>query len=141
MLFQKGLPRVTNAQHPPTGQQAFFPGQAPVDAYGNGGFRFAEMSHKGSLLFMPTGIFAWAPTAAETLVPDDFSHIFTNTETIEFLLLGTGDTQVFPKPELRAAFEDRGLGLEPMSTGSAARTYNVLLGEGRAVAAALIAVT
>ena len=47
---------------------------------------------------------------------------------------------MFPSGEIRKAFIAAGIGLEPMSTGAAARTYNVLLGEGRAVGAALIAV-
>ena len=42
-----------------TGQAAFYPGRAPIDAYGNGGFRFAEMSHRGSLLCLPSGIYGW----------------------------------------------------------------------------------
>ncbi|MEM9360380.1 MAG: MTH938/NDUFAF3 family protein, partial [Pseudomonadota bacterium] len=58
----------------------------------------------------------------------------------EFLLLGTGRKQHFPTPELRAAFAEAGIGLEAMNTGAACRTYNVLLAEGRPVAAALIAV-
>ena len=119
---------------------AFYPYAAPVDAYGNGGFRFAEMSHKGALLFLPTGVFAWTPPPAEALGPADFEAVFAAAGKIEFLLLGTGATQIFPSPDLREAFEARGLGLEPMSTGSAARTYNVLLAEGRAVAAALLPV-
>jgi len=57
-----------------------------------------------------------------------------------FLLLGTGASQVFPPIEVRRAFLDANVGLEPMDTGAACRTYNVLLGEGRPVAAALVAV-
>ncbi|MEO1543401.1 MAG: Mth938-like domain-containing protein [Pseudomonadota bacterium] len=120
---------------------AFFPGRAPIDAYGNGGFRFAEMSHKGAILCLPNGIFAWAQVMdPANLSAPDFQRVFEASNQIEFLLLGTGQHQVFPSPDLRQAFEDRSIGLEPMSTGSAARTYNVLLAEGRAVAAALIAV-
>ena len=56
------------------------------------------------------------------------------------VLLGTGDGQVWPQPEIYAAFAKTGIGLEPMSTGAAARTYNVLIAEKRRIAAALIAV-
>ena len=56
------------------------------------------------------------------------------------LLLGTGAAQVFPDAAITRAFADARIGLEPMSTGAAARTYNILLAEKRAVAAALIAV-
>ncbi len=40
---------------------AHFPGRAPIDAYGNGGFRFADMSHRGSILCLPSGIYGWEP--------------------------------------------------------------------------------
>lgn len=116
-----------------------YPYQAPIDAYGNGGFRFAEMSHRGSILCLPTGIHGWAATTAETLHLDDFRHPLELLTPPTFLLLGTGDTQVFPSLDVRHAFDRAGLGLEPMSTGAACRTYNVLLAEGRPVAAALIA--
>uniref|UniRef100_UPI0019535063 hypothetical protein n=1 Tax=Stenotrophomonas maltophilia TaxID=40324 RepID=UPI0019535063 len=42
-------------------RDAHFPGRAPIDAYGNGGFRFADMSHRGSILCLPSGIHGWAP--------------------------------------------------------------------------------
>ncbi len=121
-------------------QQGFYPGQAPIDAYGDGGFRFAGMSHRGSLLLLPRGVRAWAATDAAKLTMVDFAALLAEREAIEFVLLGTGAGQVFPSLAVRSGFDDAGLGLDPMSTGSAARTYNVLLAEGRKVAAALIAV-
>ncbi|MGI9406347.1 MAG: Mth938-like domain-containing protein [Hyphomicrobiaceae bacterium] len=117
-----------------------YPEQVPVDAYGNGGFRFAGMSHRGSLLLLPSGVFAWPPTDANTLAATDFTRVFEETGSIEFLMLGTGAAQIFPAPELRNAFAERGLGLEAMDTGAACRAYNVLLAEKRAFAAAVIAV-
>jgi uncharacterized protein len=118
----------------------FYPRQAPIDAYGDGGFRFAGMSHRGSLLVLPSGIHAWDAASFETLSPENFARVFAERGQLDFLLLGTGPAQRFPAPALRAAFETAGLGLEAMSTGAAARTFNVLLAEGRKVAAALIAV-
>ncbi len=119
----------------------FFPGIAPIDAYGNGGFRFAEMSHRGSILCLPSGIYAWPVLRFEDLSISDFNRVFEEAGEIEFVLLGCGDGLMRPPPELRDAFRDNGTGLETMGTGAAARTYNVLLGERRAVAAALIAVS
>jgi len=69
-----------------------------------------------------------------------FARVFADKDRIDVLLLGTGRTQVFPNLEIRNAFSAAGLGLEPMDTGAACRTYNVLLAEHRRVAAALIAV-
>lgn len=121
--------------------EAHYPYPAPISAYGDGGFRFADMSHKGSLLCLPTGIFAWSPAEAEALTLADFAPVFADLRPGSVLLLGTGASQVFPDAAVTRAFAEKGIGLEPMSTGAAARTYNVLLAEGRQIAAALIAVT
>lgn len=118
-----------------------YPYQVPIDAYGNGGFRFADMSHKGSLLCLPSGIRAWSTAVFPAdLTPDDFAAVFAEADRIDVLLLGTGAAHVMPAPNVRAACAEAGIGIEPMTTGSAARTYNILLGERRKVAAALIAV-
>lgn len=115
------------------------PGQHLIDAYGNGGFRFGDMSHKGSILALPAGVFAWPVTDATALKPEDFALVFGSAGA-EFLLLGTGDMHVMPPPVVRDAFRTAGIGLDVMATGAAARTYNVLVAERRKVAAALIAV-
>lgn len=117
-----------------------FPGQAPIDAYGDGGFRFADARHQGSLLLLPSGIYAWQIKEFSDLVPTSFDDVLREKDGLDFLLLGTGDTQRFPDVPVRALFDEAGLGLEVMDTGAACRTYNVLLGENRAMAAALIAV-
>ncbi|WP_418137074.1 Mth938-like domain-containing protein [Agrobacterium sp. El2ro-1b] len=119
---------------------AHFPGRAPLDAYGNGGFRFADMSHRGSLLLLPSGIYGWEPIDAKELTVGHFEKVLAEAQDIEVLLIGTGDgMRVLPK-ELRAAFKEAGISVDPMSTGAAVRTYNIMLSESRAVAAALIAV-
>lgn len=120
--------------------RAYFPGRAPVDAYGNGGFRFADMSHRGSLLILPTGIYGWKVESFSELTEGSFEAVFAEREDIEFVILGTGSHQQWPSRALREAFASRGVGLEIMDTGAAVRTYNVLLAEDRRVAAALIAV-
>jgi uncharacterized protein len=121
-------------------KDAFFPGQAPIDAYGNGGFRFADMSHRGSLLILPSGIYGWAVGDMGELSVSSLAPVFAERPLIEFLLLGTGSTQSWPDRTLRQAFADIDLPVECMDTGAAVRTYNVLLAEARTVAAALIAV-
>ena len=119
---------------------AAYPGQAPIDAYGNGGFRFAEMSHRGSILCLPDGVFAWDVTSADELDLARLGRLLEVLEPPYFVLLGTGAAQVFPELDVRRAFIEAKVGLEPMDTGAACRTYNVLLAEGRPVVAALIAV-
>ncbi len=117
---------------------AHFPGRAPIDAYGNGGFRFAEMSHIGSILCLPSGIYGWQPSAP--LAYADFERLIAETNSFDVLLVGMG-LEIMPIPKaLREALKERGVVAEPMSTGAAVRTYNVLLAEERRVAAALLAV-
>jgi uncharacterized protein len=121
-------------------REAHYPGRAPIEAYGNGGFRFADMSHRGSLLCLPSGIHGWQPSDPEALTLADFDRVLAEAEGIEILLVGTGrDIRPLPAP-LRAALKERRISADPMSTGAAVRTYNVLLAEDRAVAAALVAV-
>jgi uncharacterized protein len=121
-------------------REAHFPGRAPIEAYGNGGFRFADMSHRGSLLCLPSGIYGWEPKDPSALVADDFARVFAEAENIEVLLVGSGN-ELRPIPKLlRGAFREAHISADPMSTGAAVRTFNVLLAEERAVAAALIAV-
>lgn len=119
---------------------AHFPGRAPIDAYGNGGFRFAEMSHRGSILCLPSGIHGWSVTEEAGLTEADFELVLSQADKIEILLVGTGNA-LKPLPKaLKQKFRDAGISSDPMSTGAAVRTFNVLLAEDRAVAAALIAV-
>jgi uncharacterized protein len=119
---------------------ARFPGRAPIDAYGNGGFRFADMSHRGSILALPSGIEAWATTSAAEIDPSSLSRILAEAAAIEILLIGTGPEMRPLSREVRAALAVANLEPELMATGAAVRTFNVLLSEERAVAAALIAV-
>lgn len=116
------------------------PGRAVIDAYGNGGFRFADMSHRGSLLAVPSGVYAWRPAAFDDIASQDLERVRREAGEIEFLLIGTGaHLRQLPEP-LRLQLMAAGVRVETMDTGAAARTYNILLGEGRQIAAALIAV-
>ncbi|HEU0159451.1 MAG TPA: MTH938/NDUFAF3 family protein [Hyphomicrobiaceae bacterium] len=119
---------------------ACYPGRAAIDAYGNGGFRFAGMSHRGSILCLPSGIYAWAPARPEDISLESLAPALTEGDGLDLLLLGSGRVGVMPAWELRQSFADLGVALESMDTGAACRTYNVLLAEARPIAAALIAV-
>jgi len=120
--------------------KAHFPGRAPIDAYGNGGFRFADMSHRGSLLIVPSGIYGWDVATLGELTPERCAPFLAELKRPAFVLLGTGTEHRMPPAAVRKLFAQAGIGLEPMSTGAAARTYNVLLAEGRYFGAGLIAV-
>jgi uncharacterized protein len=121
-------------------EPARFPGPAPIDSYGNGGFRFADMSHRGSILALPSGIQAWLATEAGAIRSEALAPVLAEAAAIDVLLIGTGESFAPLAPEARRALTEAGLTPELMSTGAAVRTYNVLVSEGRAVAAALIAV-
>ena len=118
----------------------FYPGRAPIDAYGNGGFRFAGMSHQGSLLVLPSGMHRWDVIELASLKPEDFEPVFAEERDIDFLLLGTGAAMFRPARPILEIFARQNLPIDFMSTGSAVRTYGVLLAEKRKVAAAFIAV-
>ncbi len=120
--------------------EGFVPGRHLIDAYGNGGFRFADMSHRGSVLALPGGIHAWPVASADALTLGLFAPVLAEAAEIRILLVGTGREVCFLAPEIRTALREAGIGVDVMQTGAAARTYNVLLAENRPVAAALIAV-
>ncbi len=120
--------------------EGFYPYQAPIDGYGNLGFRFAGMSHRGSLLCLPSGMHAWKVAAPGELTLAALAPVFAVADKLDVMLLGMGDTfEPLPK-EIKQAFREHNIVAEPGSTGSSARTYNVLFAEDRAVGAALIAV-
>jgi uncharacterized protein len=117
-----------------------FPRSAPIDAYGKGGFAFAGMSHRGSLLCLPEAIWAWDVTKAQQIDKYSLERVFAAANGIDTLLVGTGTEVWLPPPELRQAFRTVRIVLDTMQTGPAVRTYNIMIGERRRVAAALIAV-
>jgi uncharacterized protein len=121
-------------------RQAHFPGRAPIDAYGNGGFRFASMSHRGSILCLPSGIYGWEATIAQPFGGERLLKIFEEADAVKFVLFGTGPGIKRLPPALADRFRKAGISCDPMSTGAAVRTFNVMLAEGRPVAAALVAV-
>ena len=117
------------------------PQQAPIDAYGNGGFRFAGLSHRGSLLCLPSGIWAWPPATPAEIDEAALLPVFAGAATLELFLLGVGADMWLLPDALRQRFKDHRIGLEVMTTGAAVRTYNIVLGENRRAGAGFIAVT
>jgi uncharacterized protein len=116
------------------------PRPAPIDAYGKGGFRFAGMSHRGSLLCFPDGIWAWPITDLTELNEAALRAAFERADGLDFFLIGAGrDPYALPE-DLRQKFREVLLSVDAMATGAAVRTYNILLAENRRVGAGLIAV-
>lgn len=119
----------------------FVPGSHVVEGYGAGGFQFAGMSHRGSILALPTGVHAWRVASPEEITPDSLKPLFDEPRgSVELLIIGTGHELVPASAALRDALRDAGIRCDAMATGAAISTYNILLGERRRVAAALLAV-
>jgi uncharacterized protein len=116
------------------------PRSAPIEAYGKGGFVFDSMSHRGSLLCLPDAIWAWPVTNPTEIDKISLARIFAAANGIDTLIIGTGTDVWLPPPALREALRAMRVVLDAMQTGPAVRTYNVMIGERRRVAAALIAV-
>ena len=122
-------------------REGFVAGNFQIDAYGNGGFRFAGMSHKGSIIVSAAGVQAWPALVPADIVPGALGPILDAPKgSIELLLVGTGPELVPLSEPLRTRLKKAGIRVDPMATGAAARTYNVLIAERRVVAAALLAV-
>jgi uncharacterized protein len=120
--------------------QPHLPRQTLIDSHGDGGFRFSGMSHRGSLLCLPDGIWAWPVATPEALTEESLSLVFAGAASLDFFILGTGSKPwVFPQA-WRARFREAHVSLDTMTTGAAVRTYNVMLMESRRVGAGLIAV-
>jgi len=119
----------------------FLPGKHAIDAYGRGGFRFGGMSHQGSILVLPSGIRSWDVSRADEIDLASLALVFEEPAgSIDYLMIGMGqEPRPLPKA-LREHCQAAGIRVEPMTTGSAANTYSLLLLEDRLVAAALLAV-
>ena len=116
------------------------PRSAPIEAYGRYGFAFADMSHRGSLLCLPEAIWAWPVMRPEDIDEASLARVFAAAGGIDTLIIGTGTDVWLPPPSLREALRAVRVVLDAMQTGAAIRTYNIMIGERRRVAAALIAV-
>jgi uncharacterized protein len=117
-----------------------FPRRAPIEAYGAGGFRFADMSHRGSILALPSGIWPWPPKSPAEIDEASLARVLAEKAEIDIFLIGCGRDPVLLPQALREHLREAGISFDVLPTRAAASTYNVLLGEGRRVAAALIAV-
>ena len=122
------------------GDAPHLPNPAPIDAYGNGGFRFAGMSHRGSLLCLPDGIWAWPVNSVADLSEAALKPVFDRAQALDLFLIGGGRDPFALAAPLRARFRALSISVDCLATGPAAQTYNILLGEKRRVGAGLIAV-
>lgn len=103
----------------------------PIDGYGAGFFRVGGKAYDGAVLVLPKSVAPWGG------YEDDAALLALK---VDVLFIGTGAETTHIPRELRMALEAAGIGVEPMASPAACRTYNVLLAEGRRIAAALLPV-
>ena len=115
-------------------------GRQVIQGYGEGGFRIAGTSYAGSVLVLRETTVAWPVSEIEAITPENLSAVISAVPGVDILLIGRGNRAVPLAAALRDVLRENGIGSEVMDTGAACRTFNVLLAEDRAVAAALIAV-
>ena len=109
-----------------------------IDGYGDGGFRVSGIRYERSVLVLPGQTIAWSVEDISNLGINDLAPVRDAAEAVGVLLLGCGKNGALIDSALRAEVREWGVVIEAMGTGAACRTYNVLLAEGRDVAAALI---
>ena len=109
-----------------------------VRSYGPGRFLISEREWREPVLVTPAATAPLGIVRAEDITPDTLAFLKTLPTPTELLVLGCGVRAVFVPPAQRALLKAAGLGLEVVDTGSACRIYNVLVAEGRRVAAVLI---
>ena len=115
-------------------------GRQLIQAYGDGGFRIAGSRWEGSVIVLRDRTVSWPVAAMSAITPDSLATVMQEAAGIEILLVGTGSRTEMLDPAVRDGLKLHGIVAEGMDTGAACRTFNVLLGEDRRVAAALIAV-
>ena len=108
-----------------------------IRTYAAGRITVNQDSYTRSVIVLPGQIVAdWPPQHFEDLALAHLEKLVPLSP--ELVILGTGRRQRFPRAELLAPLAQAGIGWEVMDTGAACRTYNILMGEGRNVAAALL---
>ncbi|NND20388.1 MAG: hypothetical protein HKN98_17605 [Silicimonas sp.] len=105
----------------------------PVDGYGPGFFRVGGKVHEGAMAILPGGVSTWSGF-------DDTQALIAAADDLDVVLVGTGAEIAHAPASFRDALEEAGIGVDVMASPQACRTYNVLLGEGRRVALAVLPV-
>ena len=98
------------------------------------------MSHRGSILCVPYGIYGWAPAGIDDITADALARVIEEKGDIDVLLLGVGPAPLRAPEATERLLRRAGVRFDTMTTGAAVRTFNVMVSEERRVAAGLLAV-
>ena len=115
-------------------------GRQLIQSYGDGGFTISNQTYDHPVIIFPDRTLVWKPGDLAVPTLEAFSPVFDADPPVDILLVGCGPISLFMPLIFREMIKEKGVVLEPMDTGSACRTYNVLLAEERRVAAALVPV-
>ncbi len=117
-------------------------GRQIIESYGGGRFRVSGAAFDSSILVFPDRTLPWGPAIPDEITLECLEDVVqaARAGTLDVLLVGCGARMAMLSGELRRSLRTAGVVTEPMDTGAACRTYNVLMADGRRVAAALIAV-
>ncbi|MAF98383.1 MAG: hypothetical protein CMH26_07090 [Micavibrio sp.] len=115
-------------------------GSQIIQGYGDGGFRVSQVAYEGAVIVTAQETIAWSPahTNLKEMQESDFAPLIDRAQDIDVVLLGCGEKIAFMPAPLKQELRAHGLVIEVMDSGAACRTYNVLMAEGRRVAAALL---
>ncbi|MCW0180475.1 Mth938-like domain-containing protein [Zavarzinia sp.] len=111
-----------------------------IERYGAGGFRIGGVVHEGGALVTERRTAAWPAVSLASLDADDVAPLIALRDEFEFVLIGCGPRFGLLPKAAKQALREAGIRFDVMDTGAACRTYNVLVAEGRRVAAALLPV-
>lgn len=109
-----------------------------IQSYSGGKFRVSGTVFEGAVIVTPEKAESWAAPGFDELAAGHFDSLSDKSGEIDVVLLGSGAVMRFLPPALRNELKNKRLKVEVMDTGAACRTYNVLMAEGRRVAAALL---
>ena len=115
-------------------------GRQVIEAYGDGTFRVSGALYRGSVLVFADRTLAWPVSDMSEASAESLAPVGQAEPQVEVLLLGCGATAALVPRALRETLRAEGVVIEAMDTSAACRTFNLLMGEDRRAAAALIAV-
>lgn len=115
-------------------------GRQIIQGYGDGRFRISGVLHEGGVIVFPDRTLAWSVASVSDITPKSLAAVFAHRPEVEILLLGCGARMVPVPFDLHRSVREQGATIDPMDTGAACRTFNLLMLEDRRVAAALMPV-
>lgn len=117
-------------------------GQKIIQKYAGGVFRISGESYDHPVIIVPDRVLPWTVSMRDmsALTIHDFRELIDLSPQFDVFLMGCGATMAFPPQALKKELKNQGIALDTMDTGAACRTYNVLMAEGRRVAALLLPV-